>query len=519
MIAGPDSRAQLAIQAAERLRTLGAGVPWEVCPPLPPRLIAALTVIPGVTPETAYVLLVGIAFLGSAWAVFRLWRTMGADGRVALQAALLALLAPSGWIAILERGEIDRLLFWKLVPFLFLAVDLFRRRPRAPRVAVVLVALAAMTLTRSWDILALDVLAIAEWVILLALCRPWRADARNDQLARVGSAAVFVAVGFAELAAARDPGALDPMPPALVARAAQPVIGPVSLEARLHPALGKVHELINSDLRPRESVLWLQALGARSVIAPAHGKFARELECVAEEQGWCVFDVGGLAPPAALVSRERFETLKPIRGLFDVEGLERYLLWAIRPEAVGYERDRDRAVVRAHPAPNDLVLVRVRARDWVEDEASFSSWPAQDPIGFSVLDFAKPSVLDPERVPRNEVWLRHVGDGKTLARHRPEPIDLDDADYPRILPEGVVEATSYTPPPFQPGVYVSIFGEHFRPEASRVLIDDAEPAIEYISVDQINIRLPESLAPGEHSLVVESARRPSYPYVFEVAAP
>ena len=497
MIAGPDSHAQIAIQAAERLRELGAGVPWEVAPPAPPAAIAALSAVPGITPESAYLLLVVAAFAGSAIAAFRLWRIMGGSAGLALQAAVLALLAPSGWLAVFERGEIDRLLFWKLVPFVFLAIDGFRRKPNLVRLGLVSLPLAAMALTRSSRVIAFDALALTEWVVLFALCRPWRADTYRMRLVRVAGAVVFVSVALLRLAAEHEPGALAPMPARLVEQAPSPTVGPVSLEARLSWPRGQIHELIDGDLRPHESVLWLQALGAQSAIAPAHGKLARQLECVAEQDGWCVFETGSPAPPAVLVSRERFESLQPIRGLFDVEGLERYLAWAMRPEAVGFEREGNQVRIDADAGPDDLILARLRAADW-------SPKGLADPLGFVVLDpggagpFEAALTFDPS--PQDDVAL-------------------DTGEYPRILPEGVVEATAFAPPPFQPGAYVSIFGKRFRPDGSVVMLDGALCTVTFLSSTQINIRLPEDVAPGRHELVVNSANRYSYPYRFEVAAP
>ncbi len=502
MIVGPASRSQITIQAAERLRELGAGVPWEVCPPLPPRLIAWLCAVPGMTPEMAYVVLAVLAFSAASWAVYRLWRVMGAGVGLALQAAALSLLAPSGWIAILERGEIDRLLFWKLLPFVFLAIDVFRRKPSKWRLVLIGLALAVMALTRSERLIAFDALALAEWVVLFVACPPW---ATGFGRARIAAAAVFVLAAWARMTLAKEPGALAPMPAALVAQASKPAVGPVSLEARLDPARRRAHELINSELRPHESLLWLQALGARSAVAPAHGKFARYLECIAEQDGWCEFDTATPAPPAVLVSRQRFDELKPIRGLFDLEGLERYLSWAMRPEAVGFERDGDRIRVHADSGPDDLILVRVAARDWLLDADSNSSYPASDPLGFAVLDGAGTFTL------RFAAGARLGG--------RPEAIHLDDGDYPRILPEGVVEATAYRPPPFEPGAHVSIFGERFRPDASHALIDGVTAPLDYASSAQLNLRLPADIAPGPHELVINSANRFSYPYRFEVTRP
>jgi hypothetical protein len=257
-----------------------------------------------------------------------------------------------------------------------------------------------------------------------------------------------------------------------------------------------VHEFVNSELRPRESLLWLQALGASAVVAPQHGKYSLELECIEQKDDWCVFDVGSPAPRAVLVSRERFQDLEPIRGLFDVEGLERYLVWAIRPEAVGFVQRGTEIDVHGDAGPDDLVLIRVNAAEWRATTASFV-----DPLGNVVLDPGAPGAF--------EAVLRH----QSAAGERRV---LDSGDYPRIAPEGVVDGQSYHVSPFAPGGFVAIFGDRFRPDATRVLIDEADARLEYVSSTQINIRLADELQPGPHALVVESAGRRTYPYAFEV---
>ena len=101
MIAGSDSRAQIAIQAAERLRELGEGVPWEVSPPLPVWLIWPLTAIPGVTPWASVLRLCGAApclliarFASRIWMVAahysRLARSWGDAARAPLTRAMPA---------------------------------------------------------------------------------------------------------------------------------------------------------------------------------------------------------------------------------------------------------------------------------------------------------------------------------------------------------------------------------------------------------------------------------------------
>ncbi|MCB1021127.1 MAG: hypothetical protein KDC27_14445 [Acidobacteria bacterium] len=492
MIAGPDSRAQIAIQAAERLRTLGAGVPWQVTPPLPPALIAALATI-GLSPADAYVLLVVVAFLACAAAVFALCRRIGAAPWLALAAAGLTLVAPSGILAIWERGEIDRLLFWKLVPLVFLAIDRFRRKPSAPSIALIFLALGVLVLTRNTRFIAFDLLALVEWILIFALVRPWRERMPRRALLLGACAALFAVIAFGRLQAVTIPGSPAPMPAAL---ATLPhAAGPVSLDALFQPGAEQALALIRSGLRPDESLLWLQALGAESVLAPYYSKYARELECVERQGDWCAFSVGP-APRAVLVSRERFATLRPIRGLFDVEGLERYLTWAQRPEAVGFEQDGPRIRVHGEAGPDDVVLIRVNAAEWTSNAAT-----QVDPLGFVVLDPGAPGPFE-----------------TTLAFHKtkPAPSPLDDADYPRILPEGVVEATAYAAPPFAPAAYLAIFGERFRPGVTQALLDGQDLPVSYSSVAQINVQLPADIAPGPHELLLNAAGAHSYPYHFEV---
>ncbi|MEZ5396389.1 MAG: 6-pyruvoyl-tetrahydropterin synthase-related protein [Bryobacterales bacterium] len=351
MIAGPDSRAQLAIQAAERLRTLGVGVPWQVTPPLPPALIAALSAI-GLSPAEAYVLLVVVAFLACAAAVFVLCRRMGAAPWLALAAAGLTLVAPSGILAVWERGEIDRLLFWKLVPLVFLAIDRFRRKPSALSIALILTALAAMVLTRNTRFIGFDLLALVEWIRSSRSCswrermpatpaRRWGCVLRRHLL-RAPSSRLRPRRARAH---ARRSGRSAPR--------RRPRLARRPLPAGAEQALG----LIRLTCVPTSRCL--AASSARNRHCALHGVVA---ECIERQGDWCAFSVGP-APRAVLVSRERFETLQPIRGLFDVDGLNRYLIWAMRPEAVGFEQQGSRIRVHGEAGPDDVVLIRVNAAE------------------------------------------------------------------------------------------------------------------------------------------------------------
>ncbi|MEZ5365540.1 MAG: hypothetical protein R2748_25235 [Bryobacterales bacterium] len=95
----------------------------------------------------------------------------------------------------------------------------------------------------------------------------------------------------------------------------------------------------------------------------------------------------------------------------------------MRPEAVGFEQQGSRIRVHGEAGPDDVVLIRVNALEWTSDAAT-----QVDPLGFVVFDPGAAGAFE-----------------TTLAFHKTKPAapTLDDADYPRILPEGVVEATAY----------------------------------------------------------------------------
>ena len=94
-----------------------------------------------------------------------------------------------------------------------------------------------------------------------------------------------------------------------------------------------------------------------------------------------------------MVSRWAGQTLRPIRGLFDRQGLEAYLDWAGRPEAAGVHwRAAGRAEIRADLGPSDVILVRLTNRpEWraavLDGSDHWVSLPIQpDPLGYMIID-------------------------------------------------------------------------------------------------------------------------------------
>jgi hypothetical protein len=213
-----------------------------------------------------------------------------------------------------------------------------------------------------------------------------------------------------------------------------------------------------------------------------------------------------------LTSRPRFARLPEIRGVLDIEALEAYLVWAARPEAVGFERTGPRqAAIHADLGPEDLILVRISAEGWIaeqrRDSGDWTPIPIQsDPLGFLVLD--------PGGAGATEIRLLRQ------ARIFPPPLaaaPLLAGEFPLITAEGVVDALSFEPPPFQAGDHVTIFGERFSPGQTVVSLDERVLDVSYASNTQINFQLPPDLRPGVYPLRAIAADRSSLAVDIEVS--
>jgi hypothetical protein len=274
-------------------------------------------------------------------------------------------------------------------------------------------------------------------------------------------------------------------------------------------------DVVSGPGRLEESLLWLRATAAGFLLSNDHEKFSLALDCIEEQAGWCLYVLPNPNPaPVVLVSRHQWKSLPPIRGLYDVESLNQYVTWAGRPEAAAFEQAADAAFeVAAELGPLDMFLIRRNCqpgwRAYLLDESSRELPIECDPLGFMVVD--------PGREGETQVRLEF----KPSWRQRffpesPNPRTLTDRQFPRIAAAGIVEAAGFNPPPFQPGASLSIFGHNFVPGDTRVLFGETPGEVLWNGPQQINVRLPPNLEPGELNVVVEAAGRESFAETIEV---
>jgi hypothetical protein len=251
------------------------------------------------------------------------------------------------------------------------------------------------------------------------------------------------------------------------------------------------------------------------VLSADRQKFSGALDRVDEQDGWCLYELPDPNPaPAVLVSRHSWQSVRQIRGLFDIEALSQYVGWAGRPEPVGFRRVENSAFeVQADLGPLDMFLIR---RNCQPGWRAYLGGPGLrelaiecDPLGFMVVD---PGVEGETRVRLefHPTWTQRFFPESMPAR------ELPGGDFPRITPGGVIEAVAFTPPPFRPGASLSIFGHHFAPDNTRVFFCETPGEVLWVGPQQINVRLPKSVAPGEWNVVVESAGRRSFAEGIEV---
>ncbi len=581
MIPGPDSAAQIPIQAAAFVRRFGALVPYDVCPPLLPLLIAALGLV-GVPGPVGYVAIVWAAYAGGCAAVYVLVRRLR-PGTVAGFAALLYALAPSRlpsvWLgsgvwahsggaaelggALRQGGPLLSgaesgavLLCWSLVPVLLIAIDRLRRAPRPGNVAAAVGAAAVVWAAHPASAGRQDLWTLSELAVVLGVCLTQAATARRVALLGflaalgwvflvrpanhaplpaellTGSALQVTGAGPADTKLSATHGA-DPAGRELGSRG---VFGAVSLRTQTNPVLAQARVLIASPGRLDESLLWLRAMAAGYLVSDDAGKFSGALECLAEKNGWRLYELPDPNPaPAVLVSRRGWEKLPAIRGLYDIEGLQQYLSWAGRPEPAGFRRGGTAAFeVWAELGPLDLFLVRRNCEPgWhayatTESETTVSSEQAVsatgsreipiacDPLGFMVLDAGAAANAPAEtRMTRVRLVFQPSWTRRLFPDGMP-PHALPEGEFPRITPGGVIEAVGFTPPPFRPGASLSIFGHNFVPGSTRVLFGETPVEVLWTGPRQINVRLPENTPPGELKVVVESAGRRSFADQIEV---
>lgn len=266
--------------------------------------------------------------------------------------------------------------------------------------------------------------------------------------------------------------------------------------------LTQARGLIDSPVYARESLMWAEALGLERFTGACDGKLAEALESVEREDGGCDLLLPISPADAVLVSRAQWEALPELLSLYDVEGLAAYRLWSNRPEAVGVERlENGRIRLKADLGPLDMILLREPiSAGW---EATADVTVSADPIGYTLIDPGQAGAL--------EVELRRA-DGRRL-----DPAPLPEHETPIVAPGGVAAAPDYAPPPFEPGAYLTIFGERFRPDNVHVLLDDQRIEPLFASGTQINLRLPAEIDGGPHVLRIVAGGHAGQPEAIEIA--
>jgi hypothetical protein len=487
---------ELIVQAAERLRDLRLPIPWELCPPVPPALAAAMSGALRVEADAGLFLAVLLGWAAGSAALFALvWLHPGDSP--AWQAAAVSALLPSRFLALFVAGEPQTVLFWSIVPVVGLAGTWLYEQPGWRSGIVAVLALAGLIGCRSLRVTPIDLLAAAELAALAALI--WTNKRRHRQRAALAGLGALVGL-FATTSAAS--------PPRHQGRTIESLALDLQLDARRRAAAA----LIASDSYPEETLLWLRALAVESVTAPIDGKLANLLDCLEIVGDNCRFGLTQNTADAVIVSHSGLAELRPVRGPLDVERLERYVAWAGRPESLHVRRPiPGRLQIRADVGPNAAILLRRHfSADWRVYPASIKLRP--DPLGYLVLD--------PAEAPDGPLEITLDSAALLPSLLWPPPLDkqpIDFAEMPSLHPEGVVNGSTLSGPPFKPRAVLSLFGNRFSPNGNSVAIGGLPAELLFESPTQLNIRLPDLLPAGIHDLTVTSNNRTTEPYPVEVA--
>jgi len=472
----PGSCRNPSIEAAEQLLQTGVPAPFDIVPPLPAFLSAAIGGITGFSTSLCFSIVLLAAIVAQAAAFYSLARPRGPLRGGFM--ALVGLFGPSRvYLAVLCLDAPDRIVFWALIAT---ATSLRKRSA-----VVAALCAGAAVLSRSQDFNSFDVVALAELALLLGLA----ADSARLRL-----------LGFVGLALC-----LTPFGAPRETRAGLRADFRPDLRTASNPILRQAHYLTISKLHPEASLLWLKA-GAQKVAYGPCAKFGHALEIKYDSMlGGCSFDVPGIAGDAVLTSRRVFDQLQPIRGLLDIEGLERYIRWSNRPEAVSVQREGNEIELRTSLGPDDLILVRENwSPNWsiTPDSAKLR----RDPLGFIVID--------PERAGDFHAALSNARFAPTI-RSRIDETRLTLAKFPAIAPGSAIDAQTFERGPFRPEQYISVFGRGFNPDSTRLLLGESRLEPMWVGESQINFQLPAD-ASGMLELRALTGRHTSFPEAIEV---
>jgi len=521
MIEDPAGPAYITQQAAAYIQNFRAVPPADV-PLFAALLTAGASEWLKLPLPQAYAAVSVAGYVLGAAAVALLVAVTKRSWKQAAAGALLFAAAPSRLTALCAAGDAQRLWFWAFVPLAACFLALFVRKRSWMRAAAAGLALLLAAAAAPWPPAPEDAGAALElaFIAALFLAAPEWLGAPLRPLALLAFAGVsFWALAVAPLYEAPGFALPESLPAWAAERAGRGrILGPLRHSEWRHPEAAQAAELIRSNEHPEESVLWLEALGKRYLISSDWLKYNRLLGCVREENLWCAFLAPEARPfDALIVSRNEWERLRPVLGLLDVESLRAYVEWTQRSrQARLRELSPSTLEVRAELGLYDALLVRRPALPCWQAVLDDGGGPRplktlRDPVGFLLLD--------PQRTGNVTVRLTcHEGWSERLfpERLKSEPLGADP--FPRIEPDGVIDAQSYEFPPFEPGAVVSIFGSNFTSGPVRVLFNGKPNEPLYVSDHQINIRIPEDIQEGRLEVIVEAGDRRSHPAFVEIAS-
>lgn len=513
--------AEMVGAAALHLKRMYAFAPFASCPPVPAALVALVSLLAPGSESIGYWVVAVTAWLAAGWAASNLARRANAPNAAPWFAAAVLLFAPSRMWMLFIVPDLPRLLFWSAAAFIP-ATLIARRKTNAASVARMACLIPLAAGSHPLSVNTVDILAAVELAVLVLVCTRVR-----DTLRWLAPAAAAISLTAAFWHYSVQPYyRFDPGPPPselqswLAAKSSNRRIfrNQASLGLIEQPGLSLATETIQSPSSAHESLLWLRAFAAEYLVSADWLKYRSRLDPVFESGEWFVYRLPAPNPAeAVLVSLPGWTRLPEIRGLRDDEALAAYLDWSGRPEQAGiaWSNPRD-ATITADLGEFDAILVRrAAAPGWhatlVAANGDESEFPVgSDPLGYIVL---APRVEGPARI-----RIRYQpGLIERFWPSRPRARELFIGGFPAISPNGIVDSSTYAPPPFPPGAVISIFGRGFIDGATRVLLDGQSVVPLYTGPNQINVRLPESLPPGKVEIIVEVGGAPSTPYEIEVA--